>query len=59
MREKFQEINVLAADKDSLSYSRNVQEILRILNGGNERVPGSFFSKGANGRLAKSYLGAT
>ncbi|PON93139.1 Desiccation-related protein [Trema orientale] len=49
--------NVLAADPDSLSYARTPEEILRIVYGnGNEHVPGGFYPKGANGRIARSYL---
>ncbi|RDX76363.1 hypothetical protein CR513_43649, partial [Mucuna pruriens] len=49
--------NVIDADKNSLSYQRNPEEILRIIYGsGDERVPGGFYPKGANGRIAKYYL---
>lgn len=49
--------NVLAGDKDSLSYARTPVEILRIIyGGGDEHVPGGFFPKGAHGRIARSYL---
>ncbi|KAF7806791.1 desiccation-related protein PCC13-62-like [Senna tora] len=49
--------NILSADKDSLSYHRTPQEILRIVyGGGNEHVPGGFFPKGADGHIAKSCL---
>ncbi|KAF4354309.1 hypothetical protein G4B88_007438 [Cannabis sativa] len=49
--------NVLSANQDSLSYGRTPAEILRIVYGnGNERVAGGFFPKGANGRIARSYL---
>ncbi|KAL2341634.1 hypothetical protein Fmac_009574 [Flemingia macrophylla] len=49
--------NILAGDKYSLSYARTPQEILRIVYGsGDEHVPGGFFPKGGNGRIAKSYL---
>ncbi|XP_062108845.1 ferritin-like catalase Nec2 [Humulus lupulus] len=49
--------NVLSANQDSLSYGRTPMEILRIVYGsGNEHVPGGFYPKGANGRIAKSYL---
>ncbi|TKY54276.1 Desiccation-related protein PCC13-62 [Spatholobus suberectus] len=52
--------NVLAADKDSLSYSRTAAEILRIVYGsGDEKVTGGFYPHGANGRIARSYLGTT
>ncbi|CAB4293095.1 unnamed protein product [Prunus armeniaca] len=49
--------NVLAGDEFSLGYARTQQEILRIIYGsGNERVPGGFYPKGADGHIAKSYL---
>ncbi|XP_071722173.1 desiccation-related protein PCC13-62-like [Rutidosis leptorrhynchoides] len=49
--------NVLAGDKDSLSYGRTPEEILRIVYGsGNETTPGGFFPKGANGHIAQSHL---
>lgn len=49
--------NVLAGDKNSLAFDRTPQEILRIVYGdGNERVPGGFYPKGADGRIARSYL---
>ncbi|KAK7246242.1 hypothetical protein RIF29_41103 [Crotalaria pallida] len=49
--------NILAGDRDSLSYPRTPHEILRIVyGGGDEHVPGGFFPDGANGRIAKSYL---
>ncbi|GAU16695.1 hypothetical protein TSUD_199370 [Trifolium subterraneum] len=52
--------NVLAGDNNSLSYSRTPEEVLRIGYGsGDERVPGNFFPKGANGRIARSYLHTT
>ncbi|XP_070001885.1 desiccation-related protein PCC13-62-like [Nicotiana sylvestris] len=50
--------NILAGDKYSLSYDRTPEEILRIVYGsGNENKPGRFYPKGADGRIAKSYLG--
>lgn len=49
--------NVLAGDKYSLAFPRTPDEILRIVyGGGDEHVPGGFFPKGADGRIAKSYL---
>lgn len=49
--------NVLSADANSLSYSRTEPEILRIVYGtGNERLPFGFFPKGANGKIARSFL---
>ncbi|CAL0325438.1 unnamed protein product [Lupinus luteus] len=48
---------VLAGDKYSLAYPRTPKEILRIVyGGGDEHVPGGFFPKGADGRIARSYL---
>ncbi|KAJ3674747.1 hypothetical protein LUZ60_005363 [Juncus effusus] len=48
--------NVVAGDKDSLSYDRTPEEILRIVYGtGSEKNPGGFFPKGAEGRIARSY----
>jgi hypothetical protein len=50
--------NVLSADRDSLSYARKPAELLRILYlSGDEHVPGGFFPEGANGRIARSFLG--
>ncbi|XP_075080654.1 desiccation-related protein PCC13-62-like [Nicotiana tabacum] len=50
--------NILAGDKYSLSYDRTPEEILRIVYGsGNENKPGGFYPKGADGQIAKSYLG--
>ncbi|CAK9310086.1 unnamed protein product [Citrullus colocynthis] len=52
------ESNILVADVSSLSYSRIVQEILRILYGtSSENMSGAFFSEGANGLIARSLLG--
>ncbi|KAI3961220.1 hypothetical protein MKX01_035806 [Papaver californicum] len=49
--------NVLSADYNSLSYARTPREILRIVYGtGNEHVPGGFFPKGANGKIARELL---
>ncbi|XP_062021298.1 ferritin-like catalase Nec2 [Rosa rugosa] len=49
--------NVLSADANSLSYARTEPEILRIVYGtGNENLPGGFFPKGANGKIARSLL---
>ncbi|GLT71146.1 hypothetical protein SLA2020_431840 [Shorea laevis] len=51
--------NVLAADSDSIAFDRTPEEILRIVyGGGDEHVPGGFYPKGANGRIAKSHLHA-
>ncbi|XP_061352767.1 ferritin-like catalase Nec2 [Gastrolobium bilobum] len=52
--------NILSADRDSLSYPRTPQEILRIIYGtGDEHVPGGFHPHGASGRIARSYLHST
>lgn len=49
--------NVLAGDRNSLGFDRTPEEILRIVYGsGNERIPGGFYPKGADGRIAKSHL---
>lgn len=49
--------NVLAGDQYSLSYERTPEEILRIVYGsGKENVPGGFYPKGGDGRIAKSHL---
>ncbi|KAH0784563.1 hypothetical protein KY290_004161 [Solanum tuberosum] len=49
--------NILSADFGSLSYKRTPAEILRILYGsGDEHVPGGFYPKGANGKIAKEFL---
>ncbi|PRQ39512.1 hypothetical protein RchiOBHm_Chr4g0426041 [Rosa chinensis] len=49
--------NVLAGDEYSVAYDRTPEEILRIVYGsGDEHVPGGFYPKGADGRIAKSYL---
>ncbi|KAB1225616.1 Desiccation-related protein PCC13-62 [Morella rubra] len=52
--------NVLVGDVDSVAYDRTPEEILRIVyGGGNEHVPGGFYPKGANGRIARSHLQAS
>ena len=49
--------NVLAGDEFSVAFGRTPEEILRIVYGsGNESVPGGFYPKGANGRIARSHL---
>ncbi|XP_057550777.1 ferritin-like catalase Nec2 [Amaranthus tricolor] len=49
--------NVLAGNRDSLSYARTPAETLRVVYGtGNEHIPGGFFPDGANGELARMYL---
>ncbi|XP_028760111.1 desiccation-related protein PCC13-62-like [Neltuma alba] len=48
--------NVLAGDKNSPAYGRTPREVLRIVyGGGDERYPGGFYPRGADGRIAKSY----
>ncbi|PRQ39513.1 hypothetical protein RchiOBHm_Chr4g0426051 [Rosa chinensis] len=52
--------NVLAGTAYSVAYDRShrtPEEILRIVYGsGDEHVPGGFYHKGADGRIAKSHL---
>ncbi|KAK7264749.1 hypothetical protein RJT34_32359 [Clitoria ternatea] len=49
--------NVIDAGKYSLTYSRSIEGVLRIIYGtADEHVPGGFFPDGANGRIAKYYL---
>lgn len=49
--------NILSADPNSVSYSRTPREILRVLyDTGNESIAGGFYPRGANGRVARSYL---
>lgn len=49
--------NILAADPNSLAYSRTPCEILRIVYAtGDESMPGGFYPIGANGRIARSLL---
>ncbi|KAI4297049.1 hypothetical protein L6164_036958 [Bauhinia variegata] len=51
--------NILAGNENSTAYARDSREILRIVYlSGDERVPGGFFPKGADGRIARSYLSA-
>ncbi|XP_078156124.1 desiccation-related protein PCC13-62-like [Carex rostrata] len=48
--------NIIAGDEDSLACDRTPEEILRIVYGtGSENIPGGFFPKGADGRIARSY----
>ncbi|CAL4914354.1 unnamed protein product [Urochloa decumbens] len=50
--------NVLSADRDSLSYARTPAQLLGILYlTGDERKPGGFYPEGANGKIARSFLG--
>ncbi|KAK9179143.1 hypothetical protein WN943_028341 [Citrus x changshan-huyou] len=52
--------NVLAGDENSVAYDRTPEEILRIVYGsGNESVPGGFYPKRGDGRIAKSHLHTT
>ncbi|XP_027106926.1 ferritin-like catalase Nec2 [Coffea arabica] len=49
--------NVLSANSYSISYERGPEEILRIVYGtGNEHVPGGFYPKGGNGKIAREFL---
>ncbi|XP_055814928.1 ferritin-like catalase Nec2 [Solanum dulcamara] len=49
--------NVLSADFNSISYKRSPAEILRIVySSGDEHMPGGFYPKGANGKIAKDFL---
>ncbi|RZC59817.1 hypothetical protein C5167_007114 [Papaver somniferum] len=49
--------NVLSADYNSLSYARTPREVLRIVYAtGSEHVPGGFFPKGENGKIARELL---
>ncbi|CAM8911592.1 unnamed protein product [Rhodiola kirilowii] len=49
--------NVLSANYDSISYARTPAEVLRVVyDTGSEHVPGGFYPKGGNGRIARSYL---
>ncbi|XP_043720990.1 desiccation-related protein PCC13-62-like [Telopea speciosissima] len=49
--------NVLSANFDSLSYPRTPNEVLRIVyDTGNEHIPGGFYPKGGNGRIARELL---
>ncbi|KAK2394772.1 desiccation-related protein PCC13-62 [Trifolium repens] len=49
--------NILVGDESSLSYPRTPDEILRIVYGsGDESIPGGFYPKGGNGRIARSFL---
>ncbi|CAL4914353.1 unnamed protein product [Urochloa decumbens] len=50
--------NVLSADRDSLSYARTPAQLLGILYlTSDERKPGGFYPEGANGKIARSFLG--
>ncbi|KAK9291394.1 hypothetical protein L1049_019341 [Liquidambar formosana] len=49
--------NVLSSNFDSISYKRTPGEILRVVYGsGDEHVPGGFYPKGANGKIARDFL---
>ncbi|PHT35580.1 Desiccation-related protein PCC13-62 [Capsicum baccatum] len=49
--------NILAEDKYSMAYDRTPKEILRIVyDSGKENKPGRLYPKGAERRIAKSYL---
>ncbi|KAL3626625.1 hypothetical protein CASFOL_030174 [Castilleja foliolosa] len=47
--------NVLAGDEYSMSYERSPNEILRIVYGNKDGVPGGFFPNGAGGKFARAY----
>ncbi|XP_008779568.1 desiccation-related protein PCC13-62 [Phoenix dactylifera] len=50
--------NVIAGNEYSVGYERTPKEILRIVYGnGDAHTPGGFFPKGAQGHIARSYLG--
>ncbi|RZC60090.1 hypothetical protein C5167_021857 [Papaver somniferum] len=49
--------NLLSADYNSLSYAGTPREVLRIVYAtGSEHVPGGFFPKGENGKIARELL---
>lgn len=49
--------NVLSANAYSIAYTRTQAEILRIVYGtGKENVPGLFYPKGGNGKIAQRFL---
>ncbi|KAL4560171.1 hypothetical protein LXL04_032320 [Taraxacum kok-saghyz] len=49
--------NILAGDRNSLSYSRTPEQILGIVyQTGNPHIPGGFYPRGANGTIARKYL---
>lgn len=49
--------NVLSANRDSISYERT-PEIMRVVySTGYGHVPDGFYPKGANGKVAQSFLG--
>ncbi|KAJ4839603.1 hypothetical protein Tsubulata_040524 [Turnera subulata] len=49
--------NVLAGDEFSVGYARTPEEILRIVYGsGTAHAPGGFYPKGADGRIARSFI---
>ncbi|KAM0936051.1 hypothetical protein DsansV1_C27g0199351 [Dioscorea sansibarensis] len=50
--------NIIAGNRYSLSCKRTPKEILSIIYGtGSADKPGGFYPRGADGRIAKSYLG--
>ncbi|GLT42488.1 hypothetical protein SLA2020_164840 [Shorea laevis] len=56
--ENLTDSNILSANAYSISYARNPQEILRTVYGsGSEYIPGGFYPHGANGEIARRYLG--
>ncbi|KAK6930314.1 hypothetical protein RJ641_004408 [Dillenia turbinata] len=47
----------IVQNQNSVAYDRTPEEILRIVYGsGNESVPGGFYPKGGDGKIAKSHL---
>ncbi|PIN10610.1 hypothetical protein CDL12_16799 [Handroanthus impetiginosus] len=49
--------NILAGNQNSLAFNRTPEEVLRIVYGtGEVNVPGGFYPRGANGRIAQSFL---
>lgn len=49
--------NVLSSDADSISYMRTPAEVLRIVySTGDEHIPGGFYPKGGNGKIARGFL---
>lgn len=49
--------NILSANVDSISYPRTPAEVLRIMyQTGDEHVPGGFYPRGGNGKIAEEFL---
>ena len=50
--------NILAGNKDSISYARTAAQVLETVYGtGSPSKPGGFYPKGGQGVIAASYLG--